>query len=127
MTRALILLAVLAATAGCETDPVREVQKLFEPSKAQQTLSAGLKQYEDGRYDQSQKSLHSALQQGLPERDRVTAHKHLAFIHCASNREPECRAEFKKALSIDPGMNLAPEEAGHPVWGRVFRSLKAGR
>jgi len=127
MTRPLILMVLLAATAGCETDPVREVQKLFEPTKAQQTLSAGLKQYEDGKYDQSQKSLASALQQGLSERDRVTAHKHLAFIHCASNREPECRAEFKKALSIDPGMNLAPEEAGHPVWGRVFRSVKAGR
>jgi Tfp pilus assembly protein PilF len=127
MTRTLILLVALAGIAGCETDPVREVQKLFEPSKAQQTLSAGLKQYEDGKYDQSQKSLASALQQGLSERDRVTAHKHLAFIHCASNREPECRAEFKKALSIDPGMNLAPEEAGHPVWGRVFRSVKAGR
>ena len=126
MIRPLIILA-LAALAGCETDPVRQVQELFQPSKAQQSLSAGLKQYENGRYEQSQKSLHSAIQQGLSERDRVTAHKHLAFIHCASNREPECRAEFKKALSIDPGMNLAPEEAGHPVWGRVFRSVKAGR
>jgi Tfp pilus assembly protein PilF len=126
MTRPLIILA-LAALAGCETDPVRQVQELFQPSKAQQTLSAGLKQYENGRYEQSQKSLHSAIQQGLSERDRVTAHKHLAFIHCASNREPECRAEFKKALSIDPGMDLAPEEAGHPMWGRVFRSVKAGR
>jgi Tfp pilus assembly protein PilF len=126
MTRPLIILA-LAALAGCETDPVRKVQELFQPSKAQQTLSAGLKQYEDGRYEQSLKSLHSAIQQGLSERDRVTAHKHVAFIHCASNREPECRAEFKKALAIDPGMDLAPEEAGHPMWGRVFRSVKAGR
>ena len=39
MTRPLIVLA-LAALAGCESDPVREVQKLFEPTKAQQTLSA---------------------------------------------------------------------------------------
>jgi hypothetical protein len=51
----------------------------------------------------------------------------VAFIHCASNRERECREEFRKALAIDPGMDLAPEEAGHPMWGRVFRSVKAGR
>jgi Tfp pilus assembly protein PilF len=127
MTRLLILLAVLAASAGCETGPVRQVQELLQPTKAQQTMYAGLWLYQEGHYEQSLKSLQSAIQQGLPERDRVTAHKHLAFIHCASTREPECRAEFKKALSIDPGMSLAPEEAGHPVWGRVFRSVKAGR
>jgi len=58
MTRLLMLVA-LAALAGCETEPVREVQKLFQPTKAQQTLSAGLKQYEDGEYDQSLKTLQS--------------------------------------------------------------------
>jgi Tfp pilus assembly protein PilF len=126
MMRPLVVL-LLVALAGCETDPVRKVQELFQPTKAQQTLSAGLKQYEDGKYEQSLKSLQSAVQQGLGERDRLTAYKHLAFIHCASNREQECRAEFRNALAIDPGMDLAPEEAGHPMWGRVFRSVKAGR
>jgi Tfp pilus assembly protein PilF len=121
MTRPLMVL-VLAALAGCETEPVREVQKLFQPTKAQQTLSAGLKQYE-----QSLKTLQSAIQQGLPERDRVNAYKHSAFIYCVSSRERQCREEFKKALAIDPGMDLAPEEADHPMWGRVFRSVKAGR
>ena len=126
MTRALAAV-LLAALAGCETEPVRRVQELFQPTKAQQTLSSGLKQYEDGQYEQSLKSLQSAIQQGLPERDRVTAHKHVAFIHCASSRERQCREEFRRALAIDPGMDLAPEEADHPMWGRVFRSVKAGR
>ena len=61
MTRPLMAL-LLAALAGCETEPVREVQKLFQPTKAQATLSAGLKQYEDGEYDQSLKTLQSAIQ-----------------------------------------------------------------
>jgi Tfp pilus assembly protein PilF len=126
MTRPLIVL-VLAALAGCETEPVRKVQKLFQPTIAQQTLSTGLKQYEDGEYEQSLKTLQSAIQQGLPERDRVNAYKHSAFIYCVSSRERQCREEFKKALAIDPGMDLAPEEADHPMWGRVFRSVKAGR
>lgn len=127
MTRALAAAVLLAALAGCETEPVRRVQELFQPTKAQETLSAGLKQYENGQYEQSLRTLQSALQQGLPGRDRVSAHKHAAFIHCASGRERDCREEFRKALAIDPGMDLAPEEAGHPMWGRVFRSVKAGR
>ena len=127
MIRALAAAVLLAALAGCETEPVRRVQELFQPTKAQETLSAGLKQYENGQYEQSLRTLQSAIQQGLPERDRVSAHKHAAFIHCASGRERDCREEFRKALAIDPGMDLAPEEAGHPMWGRVFRSVKAGR
>jgi Tfp pilus assembly protein PilF len=126
MTRALIVLC-LVVLAGCETDPVREVQKLFEPSKAQQTLSTGLKLYENGQYEESLKTLQSAIQLGLPERDRLNAYKHSAFIYCTSSRERQCREEFRKALAIDPGMDLAPEEADHPMWGRVFRSVKAGR
>jgi Tfp pilus assembly protein PilF len=123
------LLAVLAlvALAGCETEPVRRVQELFQPSPAQLALGAGLKQYENGQYDQSLKTLQGAIQQGLGERDRLTAHKYSAFIHCVSNRERQCRDEFRKALAIDPGMDLAPEEAKHPMWGAVFRSVKAGR
>lgn len=127
MIRALTAAVLLATLAGCETEPVRRVQELFQPTKAQETLSAGLKQYENGQYEQSLRTLQSAIQQGLPERDRVSAHKHAAFIHCASGRERDCREEFRKALAIDPGMDLAPEEAGHPMWGRVFRSVKAGR
>jgi Tfp pilus assembly protein PilF len=126
MTR-LLMLAALATLAGCETEPAREMQKLFQPTKAQQTLSAGLRQYEDGEYEQSLKTLQSAIQQGLPERDRVNAYKHSAFIYCTSSRERQCREEFKKALAIDPSLDLAPEEADHPMWGRVFRSVKAGR
>lgn len=120
-----VLLAV--ALAGCGTEPMRKVQEFFQPTKAQATLSTGLKQYEDGQYAESLKNLQSAIQQGLADSDRVNAHKHVAFIHCASNRQRACREEFRKALAVDPGMDLAPEEADHPVWGPIFRSVKAGR
>jgi Tfp pilus assembly protein PilF len=126
MIRSIVLVLVLAL-AGCASEPMRKVQEFFQPTKAQQTLSVGLKQYEEGQYAESQKSLQSAIHLGLGERDRVNAHKHLAFIHCASSRERPCRDEFRKALSVDPAMDLEPEEAGHPVWGPIFRSVKAGR
>ena len=46
--------------AGCGTEPMRKEQELFQPTKAQQTLSAGLKQYEEGQYTESLKNLQSA-------------------------------------------------------------------
>jgi Tfp pilus assembly protein PilF len=126
MTRLLFVLAAALLT-GCGTEPMRELEALFKPGRGEAALATGLKQYEEGRYPESLKNLQSAIDQGLAERDRINAHKHVAFIHCVSNRERACRDEFRKALRIDPGMELAPAEAGHPVWGPVFRSVKAGR
>ena len=136
MTRLLIAVAALALLAGCETAPMKEFrgdaksawsQLTGSSSKGGAALSTGLKQYDDGDYLQSQKSLQSALAQGLGDNEKVNAHKHLAFIHCSQGRNGPCREEFRKALAIDPKMELAPAEAGHPSWGPIFRSLKAGR
>jgi Tfp pilus assembly protein PilF len=117
----------LALLPGCATDPGQAIQSLFGPSKGAATYKTGLKQYENGDYVDSLKSLQSALEQGLRNGERVDAHKHLAFIHCASARERQCRDEFRRGLAIDSSMELTAAEAGHPVWGPIFRSLKAGR
>lgn len=121
-------LAVLVLLQGCATEPGRAIQsqidRLFGPSKGQPALQAGLRQYENGDYVDAQKSLQKAIADGLSDSDRVTAHKHIAFIHCASGRERPCRDEFRKALAIDPGMELTAAEAGHPLWGPVFRAEK---
>jgi len=89
-------------------------------------LKAGIRDYENGRYDDSARNLRIALKRGLAKPDQVTAHKYLAFIQCAAGREAQCRDEFRRALRIDPGMELDAAEAGHPVWGPVFTSVKAG-
>ena len=130
-----IAMAALALLAACESAPIKEFTtdaksawgQLTGSSKGQSALNAGLKQYDDGDYQQSQKSLQSAIDQGLANKEKVNAHKHLAFIHCSQGRNGACREEFRKALAIDPKMELAPAEAGHPSWGPIFRSLKAGR
>ena len=127
MMRLLIVLAAGAALAGCGTEPMRELEALFNPNRGEAALAVGLKQYEDGRYAESLKNLQTAIGQGLSDGDRVNAHKHVAFIHCAANRERACRDEFRRALRVDPAMELAPAEAGHPIWGPIFRSVKAGR
>ena len=100
---------------------------IFRSLSGPGALSAGLKQYEEGDYAESAKNLQGAIELGVPEKERANAHKHLAFIHCSSSREQKCRDEFRKALAVDPALDLSPAEAGHPVWGPIFRSLKAGR
>lgn len=129
--RLIFAAALAAALAGCETAPVRGIQQdikgLFQQNKGDQDLATGLRQYDDGKYSEAARSLQASLDEGLGSRDQVTAHKYLAFIHCISGRERQCRDEFRKALKIDPAFELEPAEAGHPVWGPVFRSAKARR
>jgi Tfp pilus assembly protein PilF len=131
MIRALTGATALALLGACASEPMQNVQSkvesLFQTSKGEPALVAGLKQYEEGEYASSAKNLRSAINQGLSNKDLVNAYKHLAFIDCASSRERQCRDQFRQALAIDPAMELAPAEAGHPVWGPIFRSLKAGR
>jgi Tfp pilus assembly protein PilF len=125
-----LLLATLLL-AGCQSEPMRnfeaEVQALFGAAKGEPALAAGIRQYEDGNYPEATKQLQAGVVQGLSTADRVRAHKYLAFIACVTDRAATCRDEFRQALAIDPKMELAPAEAGHPVWGPVFRSVKAGR
>jgi tetratricopeptide (TPR) repeat protein len=100
---------------------------VFASVKGASPFKNALQQYEAGDYDESAKSFEGALRQGLGEKERASAHKHLAFIHCAAQRERQCREEFRKALAADPALELDPAEAGHPVWGPVFQAVKAGR
>jgi tetratricopeptide (TPR) repeat protein len=114
--------------SGTEPAPTssRKEAKSAPSNEGESLLRAGISQYESGRYDESARSLRIALKRGLSKPDQVTAHKYLAFIQCAAGREAQCRDEFKRALRIDPDMTLAPAEAGHPIWGPVFKSVKAG-
>ena len=138
MTVRLLLVAAVSLLAACDSAPIKEFSKDAKgawgqitggssSSKGQSALNAGLKQYDDGEYQTAAKSLQSAIDQGLSDKEKVNAHKHLAFIHCSNGRTAPCRDEFRKALAIDPKMELTPAEAGHPGWGPIFRSLKAGR
>jgi Tfp pilus assembly protein PilF len=135
--RTLLAAAAAALLGACETAPMKSFTSDAKSAWGQLTgtnskkglsaLSSGLKQYDEGEYPAAAKSLQSAVDQGLPSKDEVNAHKHLAFIHCSEGRTSRCRDEFRKALALDPSMDLAPAEAGHPSWGPVFRSLKAGK
>jgi Tfp pilus assembly protein PilF len=126
--RMLVIASALFLLAACDAmkKDVGEILKTypFQSGPAEQKLSSAIKSYEDGDYITSHDALHGALDTGLSRWDQVVAHKYLAFIDCIAGREKHCREEFKKALEIDPTFDLKPAEAGHPIWGPVFRSVK---
>lgn len=128
--RLLITAAALLLLAACGSEPVRAVkgavQGAFQP-RGDKLLADGIRQFEDASYPAASRSLQGALAEGLSTANQVKAHKYLAFIHCVSERRQQCQDEFRKALELDPGMELSPAEAGHPSWGPAFRSAKARR
>jgi type IV secretory pathway VirB10-like protein len=96
------------------------------PSKGVEELRRGVQRYDDGQYKEAARHFQQALEQGLASPvDQANARKHLAFIACVARRTTACRAEFRKAFEADPAFDLTLAEAGHPMWGPVFRSVKA--
>ncbi len=89
---------------------------------AESALLDGIRAYDDGQYAQAEKALRRALAEGLQSpRDRATAHKLLAFISCTSERLADCDTQFREARAADANFALSRSEAGHPVWGPVYR------
>lgn len=137
--RLMLIVAVAAALAGCESAPIKGIKEgisgMFQKGsqeeqgeQGEQDLASGVKQFEGGNYGEASRLLRSGLDKGLSSTsDQVRAHKYLAFIHCVSGRDTQCRNEFRAALKIDPSFDLAANEAGHPTWGPMFRSVKARR
>lgn len=122
--RRLLWCWLAAGLAGCAAPPQRPVPGLVElmDRPAERALYEGIRGYDDGQYAQAEAFLRKALEVGLANgRDRASAHKLLAFITCTSSRLPECEAQFRAARAADPGFALNRAEAGHPLWGPVYR------
>lgn len=131
MRGTLVAVATAFLLLGCST-----LQETVSPStKGEQALERGIKAYEKGEYADTVREINSALalsqptregpaKEGLGTKDLVSAHKYLAFTYCVTARERQCREEFKKALELNPNLELEPAEAGHPIWGPVFKSVK---
>ena len=128
---AAVLLAGCAATAPAPSAapapaaaPTGLLDVIERP--AERHLLTGLRAYDDAQYARAEKELQLALDAGLATpRDRAAAHKQLAFIYCTSGRTTQCEAAFRAARAADPAFALAKGEAGHPMWGPVYRRAMA--
>lgn len=123
-----IMLAIATTlAAGCVSQTSRDIgfDKL-SPRKAEKLLSTGIHQYEDGNYKVALKTLNDALDAGLTfHSDQVAARKYLAFIYCSSGQERACRDEFRRVFELEPQFTLDPTEEGHPIWGPIYKNVKA--
>lgn len=120
-----------SATTQVETvAPSRPAPEAPPPAakKPDNALAAGLGAYDNGDYATARQRLQAVLDQpGSTTADKVAAHKVLAFIACADGKRSLCARHFRQALALDRNFTLTPAEAGHPVWGPVFRKVKAER
>jgi Tfp pilus assembly protein PilF len=120
--RRLMPVAVVLALSGCVTTSPGLTDVMERP--AERALLTGLRAYEDAQYADAERELQRALALGLGSpKDRATAHKHLAFVYCTSDRVPACDKAFRDAIAADPEFALGKAEAGHPQWGPVYRPL----
>ena len=125
MVATLTLAAVIAgcATAPPPPAPAVGLADLME-RRGERALIDGIRAYDDAQYPQAEAALRKALGEGLVSpRDRASAHKLLAFITCTSARLADCEAAFRAARAADPGFALNRSEAGHPLWGPVYRKV----
>jgi Tfp pilus assembly protein PilF len=122
--------AILSAVlAGCAVPPTQQsdappsdgpAERVAAPGEG--TLAQGIKAYQSAQYAEAETLLKQAMQQGLSiGPDRANAYKYLAFIYCTSKREAACAQAFKSARQFDPSFALTKTEAGHPMWGPVYR------
>ncbi len=126
LPRAGLAVALLAATlGGCAVAPQGGLSEVMQ-RPAERALLAGLRAYDDAQYADAERELSKALTTGLVSvKDRATAHKHLAFVYCASQRVAPCEAAFRAAREADPEFALTRAEAGHPLWGPVYKRIAA--
>lgn len=99
--------------------------RLFGKDQVEQKLEIAVKEYEEGNYVTSMNSLEAVLATKSASRaQRIRANKYMAFISCISSHEKSCREYFKNILEVNPDFNLSAAEAGHPIWGPVFKNVK---
>jgi Tfp pilus assembly protein PilF len=117
---AVSMASVLAACAVAPQGGLSEVMQ----RPAERALLAGLRAYDDGQYTDAERELNNALAAGLVSaKDRAIADKHLAFVYCTSQRIKPCEDAFRAARKADPEFALTRAEAGHPLWGPVYKRV----
>ncbi len=118
-----LLLAACASAPPPPAPPTSGLAELME-RPAERALLDGIRAYDEGQYPRSEAALRQALAAGLTSpRDRASAHKLLAFITCTSERMADCESHFRAARLADPAFALSRSEAGHPLWGPVYRKV----
>jgi hypothetical protein len=119
---------VTAQPSSVAISPSSPVAKLAEPAtaiKPEQLLAEGKDLYDKGDYKGAVRKL-SAARDAVDDSSVVKQNslKFLAFSYCVTNQKPLCKQQFISLLKLAPAFQLSRGEAGHPLWGPVFKEAK---
>ena len=121
----LVVASLCSLLVACAVKPEGGLSEVMQ-RPAERALLAGLRAYDDGQYADAERDLNKALTTGLVSaRDRASANKHLAFVYCTSQRLKPCEDAFRAARAADAEFALSRAEAGHPLWGPVYKRVAA--
>lgn len=89
-------------------------------------LNRAKEYYYSGEYQSAIRELESALVylKQLKQTDQVEAYKYLAFSYVAFGDRPRAKEQFKKALALEPALELDPATVS-PKIIKVFEEAKA--
>ncbi len=119
------LLGLSVLLAGCAgvTSPQPEGPPT---AQALDQLQQVRDQYRAGRYGEVIRSVATSDALATSTKAvRIEAYKLQAFSYCVSQYPQLCEDSFSRILDLDPAFVLAPNEAGHPVWGPAFQRARA--
>jgi hypothetical protein len=89
-------------------------------------LSGGVEMYKNSQYTQAISKLQQAVDLSNGDNStQISAYKYMSFSLCVTGKRTLCLQTFDKLLRLEPSFSLSPAEAGHPIWGAVFRQAKA--
>jgi Tfp pilus assembly protein PilF len=122
--KTLLSILLAALLVGCALPGTEPGLSEVVARPGERALLAGWRAYDDAQYADAERELKAALTAGLQStKDRAAAHKLLAFVYCTSARVAECEQSFRAARGADPAFVLTRAEAGHPLWGPVYRKV----
>ena len=123
MRNQLTAVSLSIVLAACATAPEGGLSEVMQ-RPAERALLAGLRAYDDAQYADAERELDKAIATGLVSpKDRAAAQTHLAFIYGTSQRIKPCEDAFRAARAADFEFALTRAEAGHPLWGPVYKRI----
>jgi tetratricopeptide (TPR) repeat protein len=113
----LALLCVAVSICIAQEVPADSLVRMLEQAKMY---------YNNGEYEHAIQELEDALQflKQLTQSDQVEAYKYLAFSYVAFGENEKAKQQFKKALTLDPNLELDPATVS-PKIIKVFEEAKA--
>jgi hypothetical protein len=94
--------------------------------KPEQLLAEGNELYEKGDYKAAIRKLVTVRDSAeVMPLTKQSSLRLLAFSYCVTSQRALCKNQFSTLLAIAPEFQLSRGEAGHPLWGPVFKEAKS--